>query len=57
MANGFQLINTPHPVKKKSAADIAMVVDVMETTQVVAHTCTHTHTQRERARAKDNTKA
>jgi hypothetical protein len=28
--NGFQLIHTPHPVPKKNAADIAMVVDVMD---------------------------
>ena len=27
--NGFQLIHTPYPVSGKSAADIAMVVDVM----------------------------
>jgi uncharacterized LabA/DUF88 family protein len=29
--NGFQLIHTPHPIPKKNAADIAMVVDVMDT--------------------------
>ena len=33
MANGFQLIHTPNPVKQKSAADIAMVVDVVTTQQ------------------------
>ena len=33
LANGFQMIHTPYPVAKKSAADIAMVVDVMATQQ------------------------
>jgi uncharacterized LabA/DUF88 family protein len=33
VANGFQLIHTPHPIKQKSAADLAMVVDVMATQQ------------------------
>ena len=31
VTNGFQLIHVPYPVPKKSAADIAMVVDVMAT--------------------------
>ncbi len=31
VSNGFQLIHVPYPVSKKSAADIAMVVDVMAT--------------------------
>jgi len=33
VANGFQLIHTPHPISNKSAADMAMVVDVMEQIQ------------------------
>ena len=31
VTNGFQLIHVPYPIPKKSAADIAMVVDVMAT--------------------------
>jgi hypothetical protein len=30
LQGGFQLVHTPHPVPKKNAADIAMVVDVMD---------------------------
>ncbi|KAK3273315.1 hypothetical protein CYMTET_18439 [Cymbomonas tetramitiformis] len=29
--HGFQLVHTPHPIKGKNAADIAMVVDILET--------------------------